>query len=207
MTTVPRPIPDCTAAGGEAGTTVCTVEAGSVTTDSTVVVATPLLEVPDEAVSVADAGGDWLVCTDDDVFAAELAVVLADGWDDVGAAELDVATLLCWPLDDPVTGAADSVPVGATNAAGEDVAAAAPSPTVIAATIAANSMSTPAILVLRNLFRRILLCRILLCRILLCRSLSRRSRCTGITSSALDVTAASTGFSIRPGDLPPSGAP
>jgi hypothetical protein len=58
MKTVPRPIPDCAAAGGLAGTTVCTVEAGTVSTELSVVVSTALLEVADEGVVDAEAGID-----------------------------------------------------------------------------------------------------------------------------------------------------
>ena len=119
MSTVPRPIPDCAAAGGVAGTTVCTVEAGTVSTEFTVVVSTALLEVADEAVAEVAVWLVWLVATDDEA-AAELTVELADSWDDLVDGELDEAALLCWPLvvDPSVSGAADSVPVGARAAPG-----------------------------------------------------------------------------------------
>jgi len=170
MATVPRPIPDCTAAGGVAGTTVCTVAAGTVTTEATVVVATAPLERTDEGVVDAAAGGDWLVAGDDES-TAELTVEPAGGGDDdlVGE-EFEEATLLCWPLDNPVVDAVDCVPDGAASAGAGVADAVEPSPSrIAAAAMTVTSASKPAIVRSRSPFRR--------------------RRRTAITSSAVDVTA------------------
>jgi len=131
------------------------------------------LEVAEEDVAEV-AVVVWLVGVDDEV-AAELTVELATEGDLVDG-EL-TAALLCWPLvvDPSVSGAADSVPVGA-SCAGLAPAVAA-SPNSIAAAMTTDNASKPAMARSRMMFRRG-------CR-------------TAITPFTVDVTAAPSTVSIR----------
>jgi hypothetical protein len=173
MSTVPRPIPDCAAAGGVPGTTVSTVDAGTVSTEFTVVVSTTPLEVADEGVADVAAEGVWLVATDDEV-ADEIAVELTAD-DDLVAGELTEAGPLCWLLvDPPVTGPADSDPVGASSAGAAPTAA--PGPSSNAAATTKRARKAP---------------------IILSRMMFRCGRRASVTPLALEITAAPSGFSIR----------